>query len=45
MENLHLSVIPAHAGIPWLQVLRDPCLRRDDVEEAFFDTLMREREP
>jgi hypothetical protein len=39
MENVHLSVIPAKAGIHWLQVLRDPCLRRDDGEEAFFDTL------
>jgi len=40
MENLHLSVIPAQAGIHWLQVpLRDPCLRRDDGEEAFCDTL------
>jgi len=35
MENLHLSVIPAKAGIQWHQVLRDPCLRRDDGEEAF----------
>jgi hypothetical protein len=41
MENLHLSVIPAQAGILWLQVLGDPCLRRDDGEEAFFDTLRR----
>jgi len=24
-------------------MLRDPCLRRDDGEEAFFDTLLRER--
>jgi hypothetical protein len=24
-------------------MLRDPCLRRDDREEAFFDTLSRER--
>jgi hypothetical protein len=38
MENVHLSVIPAKAGIHWLQGLRDPCLRRDDGEEAFFDT-------
>ena len=47
MENVHLSVIPAPAyclqgqapaGIHWLQVLRDPCLRRDDGEEAFSDT-------
>jgi hypothetical protein len=44
MENVHLSVIPAKAGIHWLQVLRDPCFRRDDGEEAFFDTLSRERE-
>jgi hypothetical protein len=50
MENVHLSVIPAPAyclqgqapaGIHWLQVLRDPCLRRDDGEEASFDTLQR----
>jgi len=48
MENLHLSVIPAPAyclqgqapaGNPWLQVLRDPCLRRDGSEEPFTDTL------
>jgi hypothetical protein len=32
------------AGIHWLQELRDPCLRRDDGEEAFFDTPQRERE-
>jgi hypothetical protein len=38
MENVHLSVIPAQAGIQWLQVLGDPCLRRDDGEEAFSDT-------
>ena len=38
MENFHLSVIPAQAGIHWLQVLGDPCLRRDDGEEAFFNT-------
>jgi hypothetical protein len=39
MENLYLGVIPAPAyclqgqapaGIDWLQVLTDPCLRRDD---------------
>ena len=44
MENVHLSVIPAKAGIHWLQVLRDPCLRRDDGEEAFFDTLDKSKE-
>ena len=44
MENVHLSVIPAKARILWLQVIRDPCLRRDDSEEAFFDTLSRLRE-
>jgi len=43
MENLYFAVMPAKAGIHWLQVLRDPCLRRDDGEEAFFDTLLRER--
>jgi hypothetical protein len=40
MEKLHLCVIPAKAGIHWLHVLRDPCLRRDDGEEAFTDTLV-----
>ena len=39
MDYLHLSVIPAKAGIHWLQVLRDPCLRRDDGKLVFFDTL------
>ena len=39
MDYLHLSVIPAKAGIHWLQVLRDPCLRRDDGKFVFFDTL------
>jgi len=39
MKKLNLCVIPAQAGIHWLQVLRDPCLRRDDGEEVFFDTL------
>ena len=43
MEKLHFCVIPAQAGIHWLQVLGDPCFRRDDGEEAFFDTLLRER--
>jgi hypothetical protein len=32
-------VIPAQAGIHWLQVLRDPCFRRDDGEEAFSDAI------
>jgi len=41
MEHLFFAVIPAKAGIQWLQVLRDPCLRRDDGEEAFFDTRLR----
>ena len=26
MENLYLAVIPAKAGIHWLQELGDPCL-------------------
>jgi hypothetical protein len=43
MENVHLSVIPAKAGIHWLQALRDPCLHRDDGDEAFADTLLREK--
>jgi len=25
-----LAVIPAEAGIHWLQVIGDPCFRRDD---------------
>jgi len=44
MESFHFSVIPAKAGIHWLQLLRDPCLRRDDGEEAFFDPLRGENE-
>jgi hypothetical protein len=40
MQNFYFAVIPAQAGIQWLQELRDPCLRRDDGEEAFFDTLL-----
>jgi hypothetical protein len=44
MEHLHLSVIPAKAGIQWLQELGDPCLRRDDGKLVFFDTLLREQE-
>ena len=39
MENFHLSVIPAKAGIHWLQVLRDPRFRGDDGKQVFFDTL------
>ena len=30
MENLYFAVIPAEAGIQWLQELRDPCLRGND---------------
>jgi len=40
MEYLHLSVIPAEAGIQWLQVLRDPRLRGDDGNYVFFNTLI-----
>jgi hypothetical protein len=39
MEDLHLSVIPAQAGIPWHQVLRDSRFRGSDGHCAFFDTL------
>jgi len=39
-----LVVIPAQAGIHWLQELRDRCLRRDDGKWAFFNILSRERE-
>jgi hypothetical protein len=50
MECLHPSVIPAPAyclqgqapaGIHWLQVPRDPRLRRDDCESVFSDTPLR----
>ena len=30
MEHFFFAVIPAQAGIQWLQELGDPCLRRDD---------------
>ena len=43
MEDLYVAVIPAKAGIHWLQELRDPVLRRDDGNQVFFDTLSRER--
>ena len=42
MGCFHLSVIPAQAGIPWLQVLRDPRFRGDDSRLVFFDTLLME---
>jgi hypothetical protein len=42
MEYLSLSVIPAQAGIHWLQGLGDPCLRRDDSKLVFLDTLLKE---
>jgi|GEM_PF-3337528 len=49
MDNLHLAVIPAEAGIPEHLESLDSCLRRHDGQEAFFDTflstlLLRERE-
>jgi hypothetical protein len=43
MENLYFTVIPAKAGIHWLQELRDPRLCGDEGGEAFFDTPLRER--
>ena len=39
MENFYSAVIPAKAGIQWLQGLRDPRLRGDDGKLVFFDTL------
>jgi hypothetical protein len=39
MQNLYFAVIPAKAGIRWLQVLGDPRLRGDDGKLVFFDTL------
>jgi len=44
MENLYLAVMPAKAGIHWLQVLRDPRFRGDDGKQAFIDTLRRGEE-
>jgi len=41
MENLHLSVIPAEAGIHWHQALRDSRFRGSDSLYAFVDTLQR----
>ena len=38
-----MAVIPAKAGIQWLQALRDPRLRGDDGKWGSFDTLSRER--
>ena len=38
MENLHLSVMPAKAGIHWLQELGDPRLRGDDGKLVLIDT-------
>ena len=43
MEHFYSAVIPAKAGIQWLQELRDPRLRGDDGKQVFFDTLSRER--
>ena len=43
MENFYSAVIPAKAGIQWLQGLRDPRLRGDDSKLVFFDSLLRER--
>ena len=39
MKNFCSAVIPAKAGIQWLQGLKDPRLRGDDGKLAFFDTL------
>ena len=38
MENFYFAVIPAKAGIHWLQGLRDP--RGEDGKLVFFDTLL-----
>ena len=40
MVSFFLAVIPAQAGIQWLKVLSDPCLRMDDGKLVFFDTLL-----
>jgi len=40
MVHLHLSVIPAQAGIHWLQELRDSRFRGSDDDCAFFDSLL-----
>ena len=42
MEDVDPSVIAAEAGIHWLQVLRGPCLRRDDGGLLFFGALSRQ---
>ena len=39
MEHFFFAVIPAKAGIHWLQELRDPRFRGDDGKLVFFDTL------
>ncbi len=43
MGILSLSVIPAEAGIQWLQVLRDSRLRGSDEDWVFSDTLLEGR--
>ena len=44
MEHFYSAVIPAKAGIQWLQELRDPRLRGDDGKLVFFDTPRGEKE-
>jgi hypothetical protein len=50
MERFFFAVIPAQAGIQWLQEFGDPCRSlplqaagrgRDDGKQAFFDSLLR----
>ncbi len=41
MEHFYFAVIPAKAGIQWLQELRDPRLSGDDGKLVFFDTPQR----
>jgi len=52
MEHFFFVVLPAQAGIQWLQELRDPRRSlppqvvgggRDDGRQVFFDTLSRVR--
>ncbi|MCX6153516.1 MAG: hypothetical protein NT007_05095 [Candidatus Kapabacteria bacterium] len=34
-RNIHVSVIPANAGIPFHGAIWDSCIRRNDRYEAF----------
>ncbi|MCX6153611.1 MAG: hypothetical protein NT007_05580 [Candidatus Kapabacteria bacterium] len=40
-RNIHVSVIPAHAGIPFHGAIGDFCIRRYDKKLQFSHKLMR----